>query len=101
MMSGMRKLYLALALLSYVIYGCKQKEYVPGTLYFTLMAPNKTNIDFDNQITESDSVNIYQNEYMYNGSGVAIGDFNNDGLADVFFCGSMVSSQLYINKGNF
>jgi enediyne biosynthesis protein E4 len=38
---------------------------------------------------------------MYNGSGVGIGDFNNDSLPDIFFSGSMVSSKLYINKGNF
>jgi hypothetical protein len=65
------------------------------------MKAGETNIDFNNQITESDSINVYANEYMYNGSGVGIGDFNNDGLADIFFAGSMVSSKLYINKGNF
>jgi len=65
------------------------------------MDAGKTNISFNNKITESDSVNLFENEYLYNGSGVGIGDFNNDGLSDIFFCGSMVSSKLYINKGNF
>src|SRR3982751_6738013 len=51
-------------------------------------------------ITGGDSVNVYLNEYIYNGSGVGIGDFNNDGLPDIFFSGSMVSCRLYINKGN-
>ncbi|MEO7766663.1 MAG: VCBS repeat-containing protein [Ferruginibacter sp.] len=82
--------------------GCKTKTAagIEG-LHFTLLAANETNIDFNNKITESDSVNVYDNEYMYNGSGVGVGDFNNDGLQDIFFGGSMVSSKLYINKGNF
>ncbi len=57
--------------------------------------------DFTNRLTESDSVNFYTNEYMYIGSGVGVGDFNRDGLPDLFFCGSQVSSRLYINKGDF
>jgi enediyne biosynthesis protein E4 len=84
-----------------LINGCKNNNAVTDQFHFTQMNTGETNISFNNKITESDSVNVFTNEYMYNGSGVGIGDFNNDGLQDVFFCGSMVSSKLYINKGNF
>jgi hypothetical protein len=72
----------------------------PGP-HFSLLTSGSTNIDFNNQVTESDSVNFYTNEYMYIGSGVGVGDFNCDGKQDLFFCGSQVSSRLYLNKGNF
>ena len=66
---------------------------------FTQLSPAKTGINFSNRITENDSINILDNEYVYNGGGVAIGDFNNDGLQDVYFTGNMVSNKLYLNKG--
>ena len=84
-----------------MIYGCGNHQAALDKFHFISMEAGETNINFNNKITESDSVNFYYNEYMYNGSGVGIGDFNNDGLADIFFGGSMVSSKLYINKGNF
>lgn len=80
---------------------CKNDTKPVDKFHFTGMKAGETNITFNNKITESDSINVFTNEYMYNGSGVAIGDFNRDGLQDVFFCGSMVSSRLYINRGNF
>ncbi len=40
-------------------------------------------------------------EYLYNGAGVGIGDFNNDGLPDIFFSGNTSPNKLFINKGNF
>ena len=67
------------------IVACTNKKNQTDAFYFTLMNPDKTQIHFNNKITESDSINVFENEYMYNGSGVGIGDFNNDGLQDIFF----------------
>jgi enediyne biosynthesis protein E4 len=94
-----KKLYLLFVLLPFIFYGCKNNNASADKFHFTSVKPSESNINFNNKITESDSVNVFTNEYMYNGSGVGIGDFNNDGLSDVFFCASMESSKLYINKG--
>lgn len=66
---------------------------------FTELSAAETNITFSNRITENDSINILDNEYVYNGGGVAIADFNNDGKEDIYFTGNMVSNKLYLNKG--
>lgn len=58
-------------------------------------------ITFNNLITENDSVNQLDIENVYNGGGVGIGDFNKDGLSDLFLTGNMVSCKLYLNKGSF
>ncbi|HEY0109698.1 MAG TPA: VCBS repeat-containing protein, partial [Fibrella sp.] len=68
---------------------------------FTLLPAEETGITFANRITESDSVSILDVEYFYNGGGVALGDFNNDGLPDVFFTGNQVTNRLFLNKGDF
>src|SRR5882762_1155439 len=59
-----------------------------------------TGIHFSNTITIGDSLTLNGFEYIYNGGGVAVGDINNDGLEDIYFTGNMVSSRLYLNKGN-
>jgi hypothetical protein len=58
-------------------------------------------ITFTNTIEETDSLNILNYEYLYNGGGVGVGDVNNDGLQDLFFTGNTVSSRLYLNRGSF
>src|SRR2546425_12067001 len=67
---------------------------------FKRLTPGHTGVTFANTITTNDSVNVQTDPYVYNGAGVAIGDINNDGLPDIFFAGNMVSSRLYLNKGN-
>src|SRR5205809_2508004 len=67
---------------------------------FQLLTPGRTGVTFANTITTSDSLNAQTDPYVYNGAGVAIGDIDNDGLPDIFLTGNMVSSRLYLNKGN-
>ncbi|MGF1636143.1 MAG: FG-GAP repeat domain-containing protein, partial [Cyclobacteriaceae bacterium] len=67
---------------------------------FKKITPKQSGITFENTIITNDSFNTITYEDIYNGGGVAVGDFNNDGLQDLFFTGNMVSSKLYINKGN-
>jgi len=68
---------------------------------FQQISSSHTGIHFNNMIVENDSVNQLDIENVYNGGGVGIGDFNNDGLPDIFFTGNIVSCKLYLNKGNF
>jgi len=68
---------------------------------FTSLKEDETGIDFSNIITESESLNIFNFEYIYNGGGIGVGDLNGDGMPDLYFAGNMVSSKLYLNKGRF
>jgi hypothetical protein len=68
---------------------------------FERVASSHSGITFNNRIVENDSMNPLNVVNIYNGGGVGIGDFNNDGLQDIYFTGNMVSSKLYLNKGNF
>ncbi len=59
----------------------------------------QSGLDFVNTITENDSIHIFKYEYLYNGHGIGVADFNRDGLEDVFVSGNMVPSKLFINRG--
>jgi hypothetical protein len=68
---------------------------------FISLPPDQTGIDFSNSISENDSLNVMSYEYIYNGAGTGIADFNNDGLADIVFAGNQVPPRVYLNEGNF
>jgi hypothetical protein len=93
-------LYVLLILLSWSC-GNNKDQVAESGLRFSLMEPSHTNIEFNNKLVENDSTNFLINQYIYIGSGVGVGDFNNDGLQDLYFAGGQVNSKLYINKGNF
>ncbi len=67
---------------------------------FQLLSADQTGIDFQNTVQPDEEYSLLDFEYLYNGGGVGIGDFNADGLPDVVFTGNRVKSRLYLNKGN-
>lgn len=75
---------------------CEKKS----TTLFVLKSGETTNIEFNNRIVETDSFNILTEEYIFNGGGVAIADFDNDNQNDILFTGNQVSNRLYLNKKN-
>lgn len=67
---------------------------------FVKLSSGITHINFTNTITENDSINVIDFANIYNGGGVGVGDFNNDGLQDLYFTGNMGPNKLYLNKGS-
>jgi enediyne biosynthesis protein E4 len=81
---------------SIVLTACTSKQTLFKRIY-----SSQSGIDFNNKIVENDSINPIDLEFLYNGGGVAVGDFNNDGLPDLYFTASTTSNKLYLNKGGF
>lgn len=87
-------------------------EYQPGTMHgveetlvaksplLQLLEADETGIDFQNVIVETKSNNFATNINIYNGGGVAVGDFNNDNLPDIYFICTNGQNRLYQNLGN-
>lgn len=67
---------------------------------FRLVPPAHSGITFTNDLRETMRINYWA--FMYNmlGSGIAVGDINNDGLPDLYFAGSFTTNKLYLNKGD-
>ena len=97
-MRSLTRLVKGLFLLSGILFvsSCTHKK----TLFDEISSAN-SGVHFNNQIVENDSINPLDLTNIYNGGGVGIGDFNRDGLPDIYFTGNTVSNKLYLNKGDF
>lgn len=98
------KLYI-LYIFAFLLFSCSEdnsetEAEIPeeGYLFESLVA-DQTGVDFQNTLTETDSLNILEYLYFYNGGGVAIGDINDDGLQDIFFTSNQEANRLYLNQG--
>ncbi|MBO9202080.1 MULTISPECIES: VCBS repeat-containing protein [Niastella] len=87
---------LTVGTLLFCMAACRSKHSL-----FQKIGSSHSGITFNNRIIENDSINPLNVVNIYNGGGIGVGDFNNDGLQDLYFTGNMVPSKLYLNKGNF
>ena len=78
---------------------CSKPE--PIQQLFMSLSPAVTTITFENNVDEEELFNSINYLYFYDGGGVAVGDINNDGLADIYFTSNMYTNHLYLNKGDF
>ena len=80
-----------------VFSSCQNKQ----DMKFKRLDANKTGIDFENTLTDTEDANILDYLYFYNGGGVAVGDINRDDKVDIFLTSNQGDNKLYINQGNF
>lgn len=105
----MKKFFLYISIIT-LLYSCKndpeslikkaQPENSTSEELFTVLSSEKTGIRFFNELKENTYMNGLLYEYYYNGGGVAVADFNNDGLIDIYYVNSIRSNSLYLNLGN-
>lgn len=80
------------------LFSCTQKKQLQSPIFETLDSKT-TGIDFANNLKPTPQFNLFSYMYYYNGAGIGSGDFNNDGLVDLFFSANQGNNKLYLNKG--
>ena len=69
-----------------------------GKTGFTLLPPAQTGINFTNELDERTGE---ANRVLFNGAGLAVGDYDGDGLPDIYFCSLNGGNALYKNLGGW
>jgi len=95
LLESLRSAVLALILIPLIAASCGHRR----TL-FEMVPATHSGVHFSNTIKETDTVNVLDISNVYNGGGVGIGDFNNDGRPDIYFTGNEVANKLYLNEGD-
>lgn len=79
-----------------LLLSCEKEE----SKLFVAIPESQTNISFKNSLKNEPSLNILNYIYYYNGAGLALADFNNDALVDIYFTSNEGPDKLFLNKGN-
>lgn len=90
--------FLCIIMLIIFLYSCNTEK--DNKVYaFEALEADKTGLNFSNKLTVTQDFNMFKYMYFYNGAGVGAGDFNNDGLVDLFFASNQGQNKLFLNKG--
>src|SRR5947199_2534637 len=69
------------------------------TPLFEVLDDSKTGLHSTNKLNPTQEFNMFSYMYFYNGAGVGAGDFNNDGLIDLFFASNQGDNKIFLNQG--
>jgi hypothetical protein len=94
-------------LLLFILLSCTRPDEVRSTYtpspnaLFKRLTTEQTGIKFINALEPKEDFDVFRYRNYYNGGGVGMGDFNNDGLSDVYLTSNMGDNKLFVNKGNW
>jgi hypothetical protein len=95
----LKKYYInSFLILGIALTGCTSKNNTVQST-FEVLDDARTGLHFVNKLKPNKEFNMFNYMYFYNGGGIGAGDFNNDGLVDLFFSSNQGDNKLYINKG--
>jgi hypothetical protein len=90
--------YLLIIIFLSIGFSCRTKAKTESL--FVALDHTATGIEFTNRLTPTPEFNMFKYMYFYNGAGVGAGDFNNDGLIDLFFSSNQSDNKIFLNEGN-
>jgi hypothetical protein len=82
------------------LFCCSCNNTAKAPVLFAVLNSNETGLSFENKLTPTSQFNVFHYMYFYNGAGIAAGDFNNDGLIDLFFASNQGQNKIYLNTGS-
>ena len=88
-------------LILFSLFSCSLRKNDINNSIFRLIDPKSHGIDYVNRLSYTEEFNTYTFRSFYNGAGVGLADFNNDGNLDVFFSGNQTDNAFYLGDGNF
>jgi hypothetical protein len=83
-----------------IFIGCSKQDQQTGPTLFHELSSEESGINFINKLSFDQEFNIYTYRNFYNGGGVGLGDFNNDGLIDIYLTANQGANRLFLNKGD-
>ncbi|HWB90751.1 MAG TPA: VCBS repeat-containing protein [Puia sp.] len=99
MIANLRTAILLLSILV-TFQDCRHRIPDPENPLFVTLGQDRTGLDFRNSLHPTQSFNLFDYMYFYNGSGIGAGDFNGDGKIDLFFAANQSNNKLYLNTGD-